>query len=87
MKSRSRTFVVFFSIVGLFAVALVLARESLGSSAAIVAAVFLLIGSVLGFRRVREDQSPPGVARWPSLVNALPRGWARWMMGEDKDKS
>ena len=87
MQGKTRAYFVFFTIVAAFTVALVLAWQSFGSSAAIVAAVFLLIGTVLGFRRVREDQSPPGVAQWPSLVNALPRSWGRWMMGEDKNNS
>jgi hypothetical protein len=84
MSVKSRTYLVFFAIVAVFATALVLAWSTLGNGAAIVASIFLLLGAAIGFRRVREDQEPPGVVPWPTLVHALPRKWARWIMDDPK---
>lgn len=82
MQAKTRAYRIFFMVLALFVVALVLAWPALSSGAAIAAAACLLIGSVLGFLKVREDQNQ-GVQQWPSLVNALPRSWQTWMLGED----
>jgi hypothetical protein len=84
MSVKSRAYLVFFAIVAVFATALVLAWSTLGNGAAIAASIFLLLGATIDFRRVREDQEPPGVIRWPTLVHALPRRWARWIMDDPK---
>jgi hypothetical protein len=81
---KSRAYLVFFAVVAAFGVALVLAWSTLGMDAALAATVFLLFGVLIGFRRVREDRDPPGVVPWPSLVHALPRAWARWIMDDPK---
>jgi hypothetical protein len=84
MSGKSRAYILYFSIVAAFIVALILIWPALGNGPASAAAVCLLFGIVVGFRRVRENRDDPkGSHRFGTLVYALPKKWQQWMVEKD----